>query len=1174
MTTPPLCPFCEPEDDRVFLRDALVVGLWDRYPVSPGHALLVTRRHVADWFDATGDEHRSLIVGLERARATIEATHQPAGYNIGVNIGVAGGQTIGHLHIHLIPRYPGDVPDPRGGVRNVIPHRAPYPFSAPHVHPLVAGDEDPLLPHLVALIAEASEVDINVAFVMNSGLDMLLPHLQDMLRQGGRLRLLTGDYLNATDPIALRRLLDLRAAIGPERVTLRIFETQGTAFHPKAYIIHDRHGATAAFVGSSNLSSTALAKGVEWNYRIVTPRDTAGVSAVVERFERLFAHPHTRTLTQEWVEEYGRRRGTAPPPADSGTPDEPPTIPSPHQIQRNALQALEATRAAGAKAGLVVLATGLGKTWLSAFDTSRPEFTRVLFVAHREEILGQAMATFRRVRPTVNLGLYTGAERQPDADVLFASVQTLGRAAHLLRFDRRRFDYIVIDEFHHAAAATYRRIIDHFEPKFLLGLTATPERTDGGDLLALCGENLVYRCDLLEGIRAGLLAPFDYYGVPDDVDYRNIPWRSSRFDENELTNAVTTERRAANALDQLRRRGGERVIAFCVSQRHADYMAEYLVSQGLRAVAVHSGATTAPRALSLERLDAGDLDVLCAVDMFNEGVDLPHVDTILMLRPTESRIVWLQQFGRGLRYLRDKRLKVIDYIGNHRSFLLKPRTLLGLPTGDGEIRAALEMLEQGTFELPEGCSVTYDLEAKQIIRALLRGQPADQLKAYYTDFEQDEGVRPTAAEAYHDGFDPGLARPSYGSWLSFVRAMGGLEGSALDAFEAHKAMLDAFEVTDMTKSYKMLVLGALLAEGALEKGMALPELASAVRRFASRFPGLADELASAAPDENTLQALLEANPIKAWVAGKGTGGTSYFRYGERRFALGVAVEPAHAQALVDLVREIADWRLASYERRISMEMRATRFEGTVVRSGADPFVRLPSRASVTGMPEGTTELLVEGRPYRGFFLRESLNLITAAGAEDNALPGLLRQWFGAEAGFPGRKHHVLFERREAAYELSPLKAAHGVATFGEAYARDQIPPLFGAPFTSAQRQVGVIHLPVPKRLLLLVTLDKQGMQQAHRYQDKFDSRTVFKWQSQNRTGPEGKIGQIISKHRDMGYQVHLFVRRTASHDGRAAPFVYCGELDFQESHGERPMNVIWRLHTPLDDETARKLGVD
>lgn len=309
----------------------------------------------------------------------------------------------------------------------------------------------------------------------------------------------------------------------------------------------------------------------------------------------------------------------------------------------------------------MVLATGLGKTWLAAFDSR--SFARVLFVAHREEILSQAMGSFRRIRPEARFGRFDGTDKDEEADILFASIQTIGRVGHLRRFAPDAFDYIVVDEFHHASAASYRGLLDHFTPRFLLGLTATPDRSDGADLLALCGDNLVYHCDLFAGIEAGLLAPFRYLGVPDEVDYAQIPWRSTQFDPTALEAALATESRAANALEQFTRHRDGPAIGFCCSVRHAELMAAHFRRHGFRAVAVHSGPASAPRTTSLEQLGRAEIDILFAVDMFNEGVDVPNIGTVLMLRPTESVILWLQQLGRGLRRVEDKVLQVIDYIG-------------------------------------------------------------------------------------------------------------------------------------------------------------------------------------------------------------------------------------------------------------------------------------------------------------------------------------------------------------------------------------------------------------------------------------------------------------------------------------------------------------------------------
>jgi superfamily II DNA or RNA helicase len=241
-------------------------------------------------------------------------------------------------------------------------------------------------------------------------------------------------------------------------------------------------------------------------------------------------------------------------------------------------------------------------------------------------------------------------------------------------------------------------------------LTATPDRTDGADLLALCQENVVFEAGVRDGIDGGHLCPFHYFGVPDDIEYGNIPWRNAQFDINELTAAVATEARALNALEQLRAHGGRRCIAFCCSQRHADFMANFFVNKGLRAAAVHSGPESASRATALEQLRNGELDVIFAVDIFNEGLDVPTIDIVLMLRPTESSIIWLQQLGRGLRISENKKhLVVIDYIGNHRTFLTKLRgmaSILGHPAeSSGRQREVLQAIRSDRIDLPAGAKL-------------------------------------------------------------------------------------------------------------------------------------------------------------------------------------------------------------------------------------------------------------------------------------------------------------------------------------------------------------------------------------------------------------------------------------------------------------------------------------
>lgn len=1182
----PSCVFCDPPAEAVFYSGERVVGLWDAFPVSPGHALIVPRRHIENFFEATPDEQAELLRALSVARAAVESTRQPDGYNVGINVGEAAGQTIFHLHIHLIPRFSGDVPDPRGGVRHVIPAKGNYLLGqteaaemapADRIPALVRGGErDPLLPHLLDRLSDAVAVNIAAAFTLESGVRLIEEHLRDVLSRGGRVRLITGDYLEVTEPAALYRLLDLQNQIGMQgKIELRIFETRGVSFHPKAYLVRGPSGDGSAFIGSSNLSETALRRGVEWNYRIVTQHDEQGYNDVVRAFGQLWVHPSVKPLDAAWVDGYAARR-TGPIPRAAGVePESVEPPPAPHSVQQEALAALQATRAAGNTAGLVVLATGLGKTWLSAFDSHRPEFPRVLFVAHREEILTQAMRTFRAIRPTARLGYYTGTEKMPDADVLFASIQTLGRQAHLGRFDPRHFDYVVVDEFHHAAARTYRRLLGYLEPRFLLGLTATPERTDGGDLLSLCGDNLVYRCDVADGIRRDLLAPFAYYGVPDEVDYENIPWRSGRFDEARLTQEVATQTRAQNALEQYQKLGGTRTISFCVSQRHADFMAAYFHDAEVRAVAVHSGATSAPRALSLEQLAAGELDVIFAVDMFNEGVDLPNIDTVLMLRPTESRILWLQQFGRGLRHVPGKTLKVIDYIGNHRVFLTNTRALLGLGGSDRELSYALDQLQAGTLELPPGCSVIYDLQTMDILRALIRPTLArgEVLEQYYRDFRELHGVRPLAVEVFEDGFDPKSARAGgHPSWLAFVGSMGDGTVGERQVIEKHGGFLAHLEITPMTRSYKMLVLLAMIGEGAFPGKISIERLTERVAEFARRYAVARTELGEALENSADLQRLLINNPIEAWAGGRGTGQVEYFAWDGATFSTRFEVEDGLEAPLRDLAQEIAEWRLAVYVRRMPAPG-SDRIVCRVSQSSGTPILFLPDRNRTPGIPEGWCEVVVDGENYQAKFAKIAVNVLTPTGSPRNMLPALLRWWFGPEAGQTGRSHFVAFERENTGYRLAPLgtAAADDGPQLWQRYTRAQAAEALGIKFGGWEQQSGIVER--PDQLVFFVTLEKAELDQAYQYQDRFLGPDEFQWQSQNRNTQASALGQRIRNQLSTGLPVHLFARRQKKVSGRTSPFVYCGMLQFDRWQGDRPITVWWRLRQPVPSRLFKELKI-
>lgn len=1017
-------------------------ALEDRYPVSPGHSLVVPRRLISSWWELGVDERTDLWNLVDEIKALLDARHAPDGYNVGFNAGVAAGQTVEHLHVHVIPRFDGDVPDPRGGIRWVVPDLANYlaPSSPPPAIPLQLVDsvDDRILKLELfrCLVNESFDrVDLLVSFIMRSGMNLVERHLKDAIDRGADVRVLTTDYLNVTHPDALGRLIDLgqRADIdaGRGEFELRAFQDSLTSFHPKAYLFYSsRTGLGRGFVGSNNLSRSGIEDGVEWAVQ------TVEVRGLVAAFERLWDDPRSTSVDGDWLARYRARYveharavadapevGPGSIPIVAETRNEPEwDRPTPRPIQVEALAALEATRAAGFRSGLVVMATGLGKTWLAAFDSQRPEFPRVLFVAHREEILTQARDVFRAVRPDARLGFFTAAEKSTDADVVFATVQTLHR--HLGSFAAGAFDYVVVDEFHHASASTYRRVLNHFEPRFLLGLTATPERLDGADLLALCGDNLVYRCDLIDGVERSELAPFHYWGVADTVDFTPIPWRNGRFDPAALEAAVATSERAGAAHREWAARAGQRTLAFCGSIRHAEYMATYFNGLGVRAVALHSQSETGLRARAVDQLERGDLAVLFTVELFNEGVDLPTLDTVLMLRPTESPVVFLQQLGRGLRIAAGKdHLDVVDFVGNHRAFLAPLRTLMSLRLGRVPTnRELLEAIRDRSLALPPGCSVEYSLAAVELLEALLRERrtgATDVLRDLCLQLAEEDGVRPSALQVTLAGGNVRAAKRRAGGWFELLDELGLLSPEEQQVVAGMGGFLDEVATTAMTRSFKMVVLRALLHDGRLRSGMPLSDLAARSLQIVQGDPRLAADVdAGEFPSVQVVETVRwerywQRNPVDAWSSG------DWFAVDGDRLVPRFEVVPELADAFDAMVAELVEWRLHDYFVRGARETASA--DEAVLRvshAGGTPIIRL-DRKRFPGLPEGTAALLADGERYTGRFVKVALNVATKEGTEGNALAALLRRWFGPSAGHPGSDHRVVLAEGPDGWVLRP-----------------------------------------------------------------------------------------------------------------------------------------------------------
>lgn len=921
----------------------LAFAIRDSFPVSPGHTLVVPRRLINEWWKATPTERLAMFELVDDVKRRLDAEYAPDGYNVGFNAGSAAGQTVGHLHLHVIPRYDGDVPDPRGGVRHVIPEQgnyldpaAPRARSAPTL--ITQFDGHLRVELLRCLIREdLDRIDLLVSFVMRSGIDIIKGRLDDALARGAHIRLLTTDYLQVTDASALGFFLDRLVADGPGRLEARVFSDPSTSFHPKAYIFtSSASGSGVAFVGSSNLSYSGITTGVEWNI------ETREVGNLASQFERLWTDERSLPLTADWLASYEQSRAARRLAIADGaevSSDDLPAVAEleaeaekpiqPWSVQVEALSALTATRLDGHRAGLVVMATGLGKTWLAAFDSTRPEFRRVLFVAHRDEILKQARDVYRQIRPGGQLTLFTGQERDADGDVVFASVQSLHR--NLGRFDANEFDYIAVDEFHHAAAHTYRKVIAHFRPEFLLGLTATPSRADNADLLALCNDNLIYDCGLVEGVNRQLLSSFRYRAIPDVADYEHIPWRNGRFDPEELTGRIATLERAQQVLDEWTALGGSlrRALGFCCTIAHADFMADYFRRNGVAAVAVHSGGSSSPRAESIDRLEEGEVSVVFTVDLFNEGLDVPSIDLVMMLRPTESAVVFLQQLGRGLRRSDSKQgLEVIDLVGNHRGFLLKARLLAELAghrnlTDREAVRLVAgrgDAIVDWTTDLPKGCSIVIEPEVVDLLQQLVGPASAsDRLVELARQWIDDhEGRRPTALELTMVSGEPFKLRQQ-GGWFGLMRRLGVLSPDEERVLDLAGEFLLSVEHGSYTKSYKLITLLACLQLETLRSGAPVPELARVSRWMIFRDSDLVADVADASsafadvtqPTATEWESYWRRNPIAAYTTSN-TRAPASFSLVDDRLTLNLDV-PADLGPVFDgMVEEITEYRLHRY----------------------------------------------------------------------------------------------------------------------------------------------------------------------------------------------------------------------------------------------------------------------
>ncbi|GHB71075.1 helicase [Streptomyces umbrinus] len=606
-----------------------------------------------------------------------------------------------------------------------------------------ASDDPSLGAELRAELATADRIDLLCAFVKWYGIRVLEDSLRAAKERGVPIRVITTTYIGATDRLALDRLVrDFGAEVKVN------YEIRSTRLHAKAWLFRRNSGFDTAYVGSSNLSKAALLDGLEWNVRL----SSVATPSVLDKFEATFdAYWNDIAFESYDPDDDGERldRALAQAGGTGSATDLKINLSGlevrafPHQ--RDMLERLTIEREIrGRHRNLLVAATGTGKTVMAALDyrALRKRFgdgsPRLLFVAHRKEILRQSLRTYREVLDDASFGeLLHGGEDPRDWNHVFASVQSLN-VRRLEQLSPDHFDIIVIDEFHHATATTYRRVIDHFTPKELLGLTATPERMDGRNVQDEFFEGrIAAEMRLWEALENDLLCPFHYFGVPDGTDLTNLGWQKGTYADRELGNLYTGDHARARIVvkqirDKISNPGAMRALGFCVTKAHAHFMADFFRKAGFQAAALDSESPAALRAQTLTDLRDGKLQVIFSVDLFNEGLDIPDVDTLLLLRPTNSATIFLQQLGRGLRRTETKPvLTVLDFIGQHRAefrFEEQFRALTNLTRN-----RLVDHIERDFPQLPSGCQIILEGKSKDLVLDNIRIQLGATIKTLVTE---------------------------------------------------------------------------------------------------------------------------------------------------------------------------------------------------------------------------------------------------------------------------------------------------------------------------------------------------------------------------------------------------------------------------------------------------------